>query len=113
MEDKNGISDNLVVHCPTEDITRKVLKCFHDLGYIWRDGSSCFEGENYWKTYRYNTCFTPFRGRIGCIDLRNLRGYKIMSGEYFVNNYSVTRTEDNSNTIKLKKLYRIKLKFTL
>lgn len=108
MEDKNGIYDNLVVHCPTEDIARKVLKCFNDLGCMWRDGSSCFEGENYWKIYRYDTCFIHFRGRISCIALRDLRGSKMTSGEDFVNNYSVT-----SNILKLSKLNRIKLKFTL
>lgn len=108
MENKNKIPDSLIVHCRTKEIAREVLKRFHDLGCIWVDGSSCFEGENYWKIYAYDTCFIYFGGRINYTSRRNLMEYRIMFGEDFLNKYPVT-----NNILKPSKLNRIKLKFTL
>lgn len=108
MKNENKLPDNIIIHCGTEEITKEVLKRFHNLGCVWEDGSSCLKGESYWKIYMDETCFIHFRGRISYMGLHRLRGCALMSGKDFLNKYPVT-----SNILKLSKLNKIKLKFTL
>lgn len=108
MEDNIRISNNLIVHCPTEEVAKKVLKCFHDLGCIWRGGSSCSQSDTHWDTFMWDTCYCHARGRIYIESIRNLRGCQMITGEDFLKQCAPT-----NNMLKLKKLDRIKLKFTL
>lgn len=106
MEDKNGISDNLVVHCPTEDVAREVLKCLNNLGYTWYNKDKYCPDHNHWEVYKGTTCYHIKQGVYG--RLGDFRGLLIISGEEFLKKYATT-----NSTLRLKKLERIKLKFTL
>lgn len=106
MEDKNKIPDNLVVHCPTENVARKVLECLNNLGYTWWTGEKYSPNCTHWEIHENRTCYYIKRGVYGPI--KDFITFPIVHGEEFLRKYATT-----NSTLKLKKLERIKLKFTL
>jgi len=60
------ISENTVVHCPTEELANEVLLIAHDCGYKWNDGDSILK-VNMWNSYKTDACYR-FLNSAGCAD---------------------------------------------
>jgi hypothetical protein len=51
-----GIDKNTVVHCPTEELANQVLRIAHDAYYMWCDGRSLID-ENNWYKNKEDMCY--------------------------------------------------------
>lgn len=101
------LPDSFAIHCPTEDLAKKVIQCLHDLKYKWASGEEYSPEETYWSVFEKETCYSD-RGTYFSRD--QLEGFfTIINGEKFLKKYAPF----NYNLLRLKKSKRIKLNFTL
>ena len=82
MEEVKGdlkISENTVVHCPTEELAKLVISIFIDNNYRWP------MGETHWSIYEDCTCYNP--------KLNKELGYE--SKEWYINKaYNIISAKD-------------------
>lgn len=79
------LTENTVVHCPTEELANKVLKVAHDNGYKWCSGYS-YILKNSWEHYKENTCYNIVEG-MSCYKEYYLRNhFSVISAEQFLIN---------------------------
>lgn len=108
MKNRDELPDRLIIHCSTKKVAEKVVERLHDLGYMWCDGSICSQDNTYWDLYREDTCYCKLSRCISIHYKAQFSEYRIITGEEFLIRYT-----SGNNVLRLKKLSRIKLKFTL
>ena len=84
MEETKGelkISENTVVHCPTEELAKKVVSIFINNNYRWA------MGETHWSVFGDCTCYNPKLNKgLGFCDKEWYinKAYNIISAEDFI-----------------------------
>src|SRR3546814_824084 len=57
MKTLNGLNENTVIHCKTEDEAKQVLGIIKDAGYKWIGGKEIDPEDNDWDEYKDEMCY--------------------------------------------------------
>lgn len=74
------IEPGMVIHCPTEENAKELLKHLDELGYVWTGDKSSLLDKVYYQSYRENTCYETEENGIvffGSKDFFEKEGYTI------------------------------------
>jgi hypothetical protein len=58
MRKIEDLTDNEVIHCPTEQEAIALCKMMHELDFKWESGRKYID-HNYWSDYKERTCYNP------------------------------------------------------
>lgn len=75
-----AIELGMVIHCPTEENAKELLKHLDELGYVWTGDKSSLLDKVYYQSYRENTCYETEENGIvffGSKDFFEKEGYTI------------------------------------
>ena len=104
MENKLKIDANTVVHCPTKELAKKVLKIAHNLGYKWCDGVSYMHVPNQ-NGYKTNTVYFLHKGTYADKEFALEHKYKVISAEEFINLHNMETRNISLTLEKAKEWY--------
>jgi hypothetical protein len=99
--------ENVVVHCPTEELAKQVLTIFHNAGLTWDSGASYIRLTN-WENYKQDTAYYPNEGAycdLSWVKYREKLKYRIIKAEDFL--AANTITEQIKPEIKVMKKTRL------
>lgn len=84
MKELKGIDERTVVHCPTEELAKQVLKIAHEAGMKWWSGNLYI--------YNENTCYKLNEGLYADLKYYTNEGYTILPAEDFIrlNSYVIS-----------------------
>lgn len=74
--------EKTVVHCPTEELARKVLAIAHEAGLEW--DSRCSYADIAWKYYKEHTCYHFQEGAYGSLGYYKSENFTILSDTEFI-----------------------------
>jgi hypothetical protein len=77
------ISENMVVHCPTEELANEVLSIADKLGYRWGSGSR-YTDYTHWNLYKEKTCYNLTKGLYATVGYYELMEKTIISAKDFI-----------------------------
>jgi hypothetical protein len=83
MEKDLKIGNNIVVHCPTEELAKEVLAIADQLGYKWFNGDPLTKN-SYWADCEEDTCYNLTEGLFAPLDYYMLQKMIIISAEEFI-----------------------------
>ena len=83
LEIKLKIIKDAGIHCPTLELAKKVLDIFHKLGLTWCSEVYYTKCTN-WDSYKENTIYYPFEGRLSSLVYAQQINCKIISAEEFI-----------------------------
>lgn len=72
------LTENQVIHAPTEEIAKKLCNKFHELGLQW-SGRESYSKYLLWDVYRGKTCYLPSNGEYYHLDSYTQEGYEILT----------------------------------
>ena len=73
-----------VVHCPTEELSEKLMKLLDKNKKVWNDGESYLNSSR-WEVYRENTCYNIKFGKFADTKFYRERTVIIPAQEYLNN----------------------------
>lgn len=84
-----NVEQNTVIHCPTREEAKKVLKVFANHKFKWCNGKPYRMRDDKWDEYKSETCYCPHEGVMGRREYfenyhQNFHCYKIMSAQEFL-----------------------------
>lgn len=83
MKNKLKISENTVIHCPTEELANEVLSIADKLGYKSMTGYK-YTGINCWYVEKENTCYDLTRGFYDSLHYYKSQGKIVIMAEEFI-----------------------------
>ena len=86
MEEIKGdlkISENTVVHCPTEELANQVLAIGEVCGRTWSSGDK-YSDKNLWERNKKESCYNLNTGATDNVDWYKEKGYNVISAEEFI-----------------------------
>lgn len=83
---------NVVVHCPTEELAKAVLKKASKINSDWNEAKIEL-GMALWRTDGVESCFGINKTLCDNIDYCIKKGYKTISAEEFLKEPKITRVE--------------------
>lgn len=83
LENKLKISENTCIHCSTLELAKQVLNIFHKIGLKWYNGE-CYTLDHNWNSFKENSTYHPFDGKISSLKYDQQINYKIISAEEFI-----------------------------
>jgi hypothetical protein len=93
------ITDDIWIHCSTEEEANSLLRKFHEAGLKWSTGENYIDNQGYvrscWSNYKKDTVYNPFQGVYGIISIA-IKNYPAslfinQSNQSFINN-SIPKT---------------------
>jgi hypothetical protein len=86
MKNVLDLKENEVIHCETEEQSKRLCELFDNLGLKWRDGDS-YKSRNPYITTNGEFCYKPATGEICTLEFYKSNGYIIHKAAEFFNNF--------------------------
>ena len=101
MKNVLDLKENEVIHCETEEQSKRLCELFDNLGLKWRDGDS-YKSRNPYITTNGEFCYKPATGEICTLEFYKSNGYIIHKATDFLNNNDMEKRniELDLNTAK-------------
>lgn len=85
MKKVTDLTENEVIHCPTEQEYIEICKLMDEAGLKWCTGSA-YSKENMWAYYQEKTCYYPKKGQYSDIGYYKEINYTIHQAKDFISN---------------------------
>jgi hypothetical protein len=103
-------SNNIAVHCATEEQATDFCKQMHEHGLKWNTGEQSYLKKTYWKAYRKETCYTGY-GTYADLEHYKNNNYTILEWSNYEKENSMNLELTNLTDEQKQKIIELAKKF--